>query len=51
LNRLEVDDFNENNINARGENPDQGHQGHVVAVTLITAKSRQQRQSLLAAWS
>jgi hypothetical protein len=25
LNRLEVDGFNENNVNARGENHDQGH--------------------------
>jgi Pao retrotransposon peptidase len=40
LNRLEVDGFNENNVNARGENHDQGHQGQVVAATLITAKAR-----------
>ncbi len=40
LNRLEVDGFNESNVNARGENHDQGHQGQVVAVTLITAKAR-----------
>ncbi len=37
LNRLEVDGFNESNVNARGENHDQGQ---VVAVTLITAKAR-----------
>ncbi len=40
LNRLEVDDFNESDVIARGENHDQGHQGQVVAVTLITAKAR-----------
>ncbi len=40
LNKLEVDDFNESDVIARGENHDQGHQGQVVAVTLITAKAR-----------
>jgi hypothetical protein len=40
LNRLEVDGFNENNDNARGENHDQGHQGQVVAVMLIIAIAR-----------
>ena len=40
LNRLEVDGFNESDVIARGENHDQGHQGQVVAVTLITAKAR-----------
>ncbi len=38
LNRLEVDGFNESNVIARGENHDQGHQGQVIAVTLITAR-------------
>ena len=53
LNRLEVDGFNESDVIARGENHDQGHQGQVVAVTLITARleSRQRKQNLLAAWS
>jgi len=50
LNQPEVDSLNESDISARGENHDQGH---VIAVTLITAKARvtPTKQSLLAAWS
>ena len=37
LNRLKVDEFNESDVIARGENHDHGQ---VIAVTLITAKAR-----------